>query len=87
MIGRVEIDSDGEFIIYSPTTGKVSECAELNEAKRGLRDKIAELNSWNVVSDLAVFGWADGKWRPVVTPYEIEEWEIHGNPSRVVRYQ
>ena len=85
-IGGVQISSDRDFVVYGPGGGLTAECSYLAEAKSALLEKLAESNQCNVLSDLAIYRWSDEKWVPAVTPYEIQEWEIKRNPSRVIRF-
>ena len=85
-IADVELEAEGEFVVFSRSLGVVAECTDLASAKRALQDKLAELNECNILSDLAVFRWSHGRWVAAVGPYEIQEWEIQRNPSRAIRF-
>lgn len=85
-IAGVEIASDSDFIVYSPCQGLVAECADLCDAERTLRGKLDEANECNVFSDISVFRWSSENWAPAVSPYEIQEWELQRNPTRVIRF-
>jgi len=85
-IGEVELGSDSDFIVYGPNQGLAAECVDLTTAKKAFRSKLAEANERNVVSDLGIFRWSEGKWIPAVSRYEIQEWDLQRNPSRIIRY-
>jgi hypothetical protein len=85
-IAGIQIESDCDFVVYSPSVRMVSECTNLDNAKRTLQSKLAEANQCNMISDLGVFRWSEGRWVPAISPYDIQEWELKRNPSRAIRY-
>jgi hypothetical protein len=85
-IGKVEVRSGCDFIVFGPCVGLAAECEALADAKRALREQLAKANERNVISDLSIYRWSEGNWLMAVSPYEIQEWEIERNPSRVIRF-
>lgn len=85
-IAGVEFESDCDYLIYDPRQGLVAECADLSAAMSALRRKRAEASEYNVLSDLAIFRWSNGRWSVAVSPYDIQEWELKEDPSRAVRF-
>jgi hypothetical protein len=85
-IAGAEVSAESDFVVYGPATGKIAECSDLAECKSVLREKTAELNECNVQPDLAIYRWADGKWVGAISLYEMQEWELEKNPSRLIHY-
>jgi hypothetical protein len=85
-IAGVALESDSELIVYGPCLGLVAECKDLAEAKRALEAKLAELKEYNCPSDLAIFRWSEGSWTAALSAYEMQEWELQKNPSRVIDF-
>jgi hypothetical protein len=83
-IGGAELESDSDFIVYGPCSGLAAECGNLADARCALERKLAEVKQFNAPCDLTVFRWSDGNWTPALSPYEIQEWEIQRDPSRVI---
>jgi len=86
LIAGVQLESDCDFVVFGHSRGLVAECGDLAEAKRGLLNKLAESKQHNMDCDLAIFRWSRGKWLPAIGPYEMQEWEIQSNPSRLFRF-
>jgi hypothetical protein len=85
-IAGVEWESDCDFVVYDPRRGVVAECPDFSQAKKALREKLAEANEHNVLSDLVIYRWSSGKWSVAVSPYDIQEWQLRCDPYRVVRF-
>jgi hypothetical protein len=85
-IAGVALEADRDFIVYGHAAGLLAQCRDLDEAKRFLHGKLAEANECNCISDLAIFRWSHEKWVPALSPYEVQEWELEKNPSRIIRF-
>ena len=79
------MEADHEFVVYGQTLGVVAECGNMAEAKRSFQRKLTEAHSFNLEPDLAIYRWQDGSWCPAISLYELQEWDLEKNPSRLIR--